>query len=156
MCDKVDLVTTPSASRDPVRARRMTICDPGWTWDGDRMCYPTCPFGFETRDDLCIAVPHSYRRPVRPKLFRAPVTISLPNLAEAANREKVQSDFKHVVGETVADAKALVRAMYPELQIQTFSEKHREKVLRRPKNLHRVRLFFDPGSGLITRVPEIG
>jgi len=156
ICDKISFDDVIKEGRDPIRARRMTICDPGWVWDGDRMCYPQCPPGFDTRDELCVSVPHSYRRYPRPRLYRAPATVSLPDFTQLANRQQIQADFKHVVGEPISDAKSLIRSMYPHLQIMVLSNKRREKEMKRQPDSNRLRLFFDPTSGLISHIPEIG
>ncbi len=154
ICDKVNVATHVyrQASRDPVRARRKTICDPGFTWDGYKMCYPTCPSGFDTRDEHCISIPHSYRRKPRPRLFTALLANSrLPDTILDANKKDIQQTFHQVIGESIDDAKDLIRSLYPQTIFVSISYVKKDKWLERNKKKipNRFIFFYDPHTGLI-------
>lgn len=156
ICDKIDLKTPYRGDRSPARARRHTICDPGWTWDGKKMCFPTCPGGYDTREELCVPVPHSYRRKPRPKLWKKQATVlPMPDPGAEANRAHVSDSLKHVVGETVSDAKDLIRSIYPMASIITIRKGRPIDPNEKPV-INRMRLVVDPSNGLVTDIPKFG
>lgn len=153
ICDKIDIPTHVHRQvRDPVRSRRKTICDPGHTWDGYQMCYPTCPAGFETRDETCVSVPHAYRRKPRPKLFTALLANArIPDVSVQADKKDESSTFQSVIGESIGDAKELIRQLYPESIFVSISvvKKEQWKKKNTKKVPNRFVLFYDPHTGLI-------
>lgn len=153
ICDKIDVAKHVHREvRDPVRARRKTICDPGYTWDGYKMCYPTCPAGFETRDDHCVSIPHSYRRKPRPKLFTALLANArIPDVSVQANQQDANATFKSVIGESIGDAKDLIRELYPQSIFLSISYVKKQEWLQRNKKKipNRFIFFYDPQTGLI-------